>query len=212
SQCGTERLQAVRTVSHAGQDRVEPRFDRHACADQLGRLREPHLRRRCTGFKRGGGSWIKSNQPDPPLDQWCMGGQQVAVPLWNPPLGDEGHTNLRLQEKPEHVISHFQDLGNRLEGVARRTEIHHGGLLAFAAQLLPQLSKRIRVKSDLAFTRVRQVAAGVTVAALVGAACRQVDRRNVCQAGQAGGREHCRFSLYTNHLGHGAQPDAVGRW
>jgi hypothetical protein len=162
------------------------------------------------GFKRGGGSWIKSNQSDPSLDQRRVGGQQFAVRLGNPPLGDEGHANLRLQEKLEHVVSHVQDLGNRLEGIARWTEIDGGGLLAFAAQLLPQLCKRIGVKSDLAFARVRQVAAGVTVAALVGAAGRQVDRGNVCQARQAGGREHLRFSSLTvmarhthgDHLSH----------
>ena len=192
-------------VGHAGQNWVEPRLDGDVCADQFGCLCEPHLRRRRAGFKRGSRSWIKRNQPYPSLDQGCVGGQQVAVPLGNPSLGDEGHPNPRLQEKPEHVVSHVQNLGNRLKWIARWAEIHGGWLLAFAAQLVPQLGKRIGVECDPAFARVRQVAAGVTVAALVSAACRQVDRRNVCQAGQTGRREHCRFSLYSDYLSHGGQ-------
>ena len=53
-QSRTERLQAVRSVAHTGQDRVEPCLDRNACADQFSRLREPHIRLRRAGFERGG--------------------------------------------------------------------------------------------------------------------------------------------------------------
>ena len=85
------------------------------------------------------------------------------------------------------------------------------GFLRLRRNSSRSLVKRIRVESDLAFAGVRLVAAGVTVAALVGAACRQVDRRNVCQAGQAGGREHRRFSLCRDHLGHGWLTGAAER-
>ena len=53
------------------------------------------------------------------------------------------------------------------------------------------------------------IAARVAIAALVGAAGRQVDRRNVCQAGQARRREHCRFSLCQYHLNHSTHPDGA---